>query len=344
MIRKLLLVIALSLIPLWAQQIGQPGNLLVSCAAVTSTGPCTAFAVNAPQAATYTWQTSETGSPASVTVNLEGSLDGSTWSTLDTTSSASGSFATVSGKPVRQIRCNLATLTGGTNPTVTCQMTISATSGGGGGTGTGTVTSITATAPLTGGTITTSGSIGLTTVPPANGGVASSSVASQDYYLLPMGMIGITNGANAGTTTSGTVRCGQFTLDRTVVFTRVSINVVTTSNTNHEYIAIYNAAGTSLLMQATFTLGAGTGVLTQTVTQVTLPPGIYWLARSTDNATSVLAGIPTVQAPGTNLLNGGSIPRYGTASTTQTGGVMPANLGTVTGSAFGQLPLVLLEP
>lgn len=68
----------------------------------------------------HTVQTIVTGAPASVAVNLEGSLNGSTaWATLVSSTSTTGDIQTVSGKAVRYVRANLATLTGGTAPTVT---------------------------------------------------------------------------------------------------------------------------------------------------------------------------------------------------------------------------------
>ena len=66
----------------------------------------------------FTWQTVVTGGPASVSVTLEGSLDGTNWVTLDTSTNTSGEIRGVSGKPVTFLRANLGTLTGGTAPTV----------------------------------------------------------------------------------------------------------------------------------------------------------------------------------------------------------------------------------
>lgn len=66
----------------------------------------------------FTWQTVTTGSPASVSVTLEGSLDGTNWVTLDTSTSTGGEIRGVSGKPVAFLRADVGTLSGGTNPTV----------------------------------------------------------------------------------------------------------------------------------------------------------------------------------------------------------------------------------
>ena len=180
-------------------------------------------------------------------------------------------------------------------------------------------------------------------LPPANGGVASSSVASQDYFLAPAGIIGATSSANRGAQTSNKVQGCQFDLDRSVTFTRMSVWVVTTSNGNHENIGIYNGAGTSLLVQGTVTLGASSGVIgTATVSQTTLNPGTYWLETSPDNATSALIAFGTMST-GTSLLNGGSIVRNGASANSTSAGVMPASLGVVTANTTG-CAQVLLEP
>src|SRR5215469_11391588 len=148
-------------------------------------------------------------------------------------------------------------------------------------------------------------------VPPANGGSATSATASQDYYFLPIGIIGLSQSTTTGTSGLNAVKALQFTLDRSVTFTRMTVNVTITSSTNHEFIGIYNAAGTSLLIQGSFTLGAGTGALTATVSSTTLAPGIYWLARSADNTTSTLESMTGTGSTAVTLLNSGSIKRCG---------------------------------
>jgi|SRR3990167_1580622 len=59
-----------------------------------------------------------TGSPATVTVLLEGSLDGTNWFTLATVSLTTDSLNFIVDKPVLYLRANLTALTGGSAPTV----------------------------------------------------------------------------------------------------------------------------------------------------------------------------------------------------------------------------------
>ena len=72
----------------------------------------------------FTLQVSTTGSPTSVVLDIEGSIDdGATWVQLAQHTVASNpDMFHISGKPVNRIRCNLTTLTGGTAPTVTVDM------------------------------------------------------------------------------------------------------------------------------------------------------------------------------------------------------------------------------
>lgn len=175
--------------------------------------------------------------------------------------------------------------------------------------------------------------------------VGVSSVANQDCCLLPYDTPGLVCGSN-GTSVMGSanhIRAFQFNLNRKVTFTRVSIAVTTSSNTNHEYIGIYSADKSTLLCQATFALTAATGVYTATISAVTLPAGTYWLVRGADQTTSVLQGA-NLQSSGLVLLyNGGAIVRYGDCSNTISAGVLPSSVGTVTGSSTNP-PAVLLEP
>lgn len=68
---------------------------------------------------TFTVQTVVTGAPTAVSLTLQGSLDGTNWTTLATSTSTTGDQQYAVDKPQRYIRANLGTLTGGTAPTVT---------------------------------------------------------------------------------------------------------------------------------------------------------------------------------------------------------------------------------
>ncbi|MBI5410170.1 MAG: hypothetical protein HZA14_12470 [Nitrospirae bacterium] len=73
----------------------------------------------------WTCQVNITGSPTIVTVGLEGNLDGTIYTSMDTyiftaadLSAGQGVFSII-GQPANSIRGNLITFTGGTSPTLT---------------------------------------------------------------------------------------------------------------------------------------------------------------------------------------------------------------------------------
>lgn len=67
----------------------------------------------------FTVQTVVTGGPTAVSLKLQGSLDGSNWSDLATSTSTTGDQQYVVDKPQKYLRANLGTLTGGASPKVT---------------------------------------------------------------------------------------------------------------------------------------------------------------------------------------------------------------------------------
>lgn len=98
------------------------GSRAVSLAAVTGVGAGDEFGLlpffGGTIPSTYSWDVIITGGPASISVTLEGSLDGVNWFVLDTSTSTSNALRHVVDKPVRYLRANLGTLTGGAAPTV----------------------------------------------------------------------------------------------------------------------------------------------------------------------------------------------------------------------------------
>jgi hypothetical protein len=194
------------------------------------------------------------------------------------------------------------------------------------------------------------GTINLTTkvtgvLPPANGATNNVTVSGQGYVLWPSitdffaGSGGITASGGAG----GTVRCGLMMLDRAITLTKMTVNVTTAVNTNKIYLGIYNAAGTTLLVQGTITMTASTGVYTATVSSTSLTPGAYWWAFSTDNVSVVMTGNNNPSGSGGLAVMNANTVIWGFSANSLSGGVLPASLGTVTANA-AVLPLVKLEP
>ena len=95
---------------------------LLSAVAATGAG---SSVLASPWNSNHAMQITITGAPTAVTVDLEGSLDGTTWVALVSHVMSAGELAAskalvfVTGAPVPMVRGNLTTLTGGTTPTVT---------------------------------------------------------------------------------------------------------------------------------------------------------------------------------------------------------------------------------
>jgi hypothetical protein len=86
--------------------------------AVTATGAGTVLDLHEVKT-NHTLQVIVTGGPASLNVDLEGSLDGAAFVALASVSAVGGGLATTSGGPIRYLRAKLTALSGGSSPTVT---------------------------------------------------------------------------------------------------------------------------------------------------------------------------------------------------------------------------------
>lgn len=133
----------------------------------------------------------------------------------------------------------------------------------------------------------------------------------------------------------------QLNLQRTLVIGHATLNVTTAGTAETLYVCLYNAAANSLLWSASGTVN-GIAVDSFSATQVTFPPGIYWIAyEQTGTASAVLTSFNT---PGglVNIGNQNAV-RLGTAANTVSGSACPASLGTLTASA-ATVPAIALEP
>lgn len=120
-----LLLLAIPALP--ANTPYQVGQVFTSLNAVAATGAGTGaifstgqFAGSYP--AMFTWQTIYTGTPTAINVNLEGSLDGTNWFTLDSSTSTASEMRHVVNKPIRFLRCNISSYTVN-GSTASCQFT-----------------------------------------------------------------------------------------------------------------------------------------------------------------------------------------------------------------------------
>jgi hypothetical protein len=163
------------------------------------------------------------------------------------------------------------------------------------------------------------------------------------YFFAPWGdYAGMISSSTVAATTAGVVRCIKFILPYKIIITQVTININATSNTGHEYLAIYDE-DKNLIVQATFNLTAATGVYSTTIPSTVLNgPKPYYLAWSADNNVSVPLAAGTLSTNGVNIFNKTAV-KVGTAANASSAGKMPSTLGAI--SSTVSLPVAcLLEP
>lgn len=216
----------------------------------------------------------------------------------------------------------------------------------GGGSGGG-ISSITFSSPLTGGTITTSGTVGLGTVPPANGGVAQSTTTGQMGITPGIGEYIITTVSEAvSVSAANQVRAIQFTLPKQQAFNKATWWVNASAGDTVDY-AIYSSDGTTKLVEvgATVTVGAGAvQTVTSLATSATLNPGTYFFAwTQTGTPSTTLQLLPTSAGGMSSFLNTQTQKRFGTAANSATAGTLPSSLGAITPAAISA-PQVFFEP
>lgn len=98
------------------------GRQVITTATATAVGDIGGTGGVVDLGATYSvfgLQTVVTGAPTGVSATLQGSLDGTNFFVLATSTSTTGDYQTAVDKPVRYLKVNLGTFTAGTSPKFT---------------------------------------------------------------------------------------------------------------------------------------------------------------------------------------------------------------------------------
>lgn len=133
------------------------------------------------------------------------------------------------------------------------------------------------------------------------------------------------------------VRACQFVLPFAATISQVVIEITTGAALAVMDVGIYGDAGARLLNTAGITATAATtsGVATAfTQGATTLQPGVYYLAWSS-SVNTVAVRVPATA--GGVFLNVQATDKCGTAANAATAGILPATLGTITGSSIAIL-------
>lgn len=181
-------------------------------------------------------------------------------------------------------------------------------------------------------------------VTPANGGVAQVRTADQGYFFGVTIAPPTSSSASSPLTGNNQVVVYQFVLPFTCTVTRISLQATTGGGAGKLMsVGIYDRLGTTRLINSGTYDANSTNIQTNTITSVTLNPGIYHAAFTCDSSTVAMrcfaaaAGIAT-------LMNANSVKKAGTAANSSTAGVLPATLGDITAVTAQTFPAVIFEP
>lgn len=176
--------------------------------------------------------------------------------------------------------------------------------------------------------------------------------SGQGYFFgpgifLPIGAISRGSGSS-WSPASNSVNGVQFTMAVNFTVTKATMYVAANSIGDHCSFAIFNAAGTTKLLD-TGVMSLGTiGLVTATFSPVNLVAGTTYLFVQT--ATTNSATITTTSSLSindANLFNGGTATRIFKSSVASSGGTMPSSLGTlnpVTNVTVFDIALIMFEP
>ena len=159
--------------------------------------------------------------------------------------------------------------------------------------------------------------------------VATVDTAGEGYFVG--GTISLTEGLGGLSLSAvNQTRVHQFVLPFRVVVGQISYWVSTGGGAGKKLgFGIYDVAK-NLLLESGAVDANVTGQATASITAVTLEPGVYWLAWTSDSGTVEIVAIKNLNnaVPIINEIT----PRSGIAANASSAGVLPATLGTITAS------------
>jgi len=167
--------------------------------------------------------------------------------------------------------------------------------------------------------------------------------ADQGYFLGVQVFPAASSDTTASVTAIDQTRVFQFVLPFRVTVGNIVSRVTTGGGAGTFYgIGLYSAAG-SLVLE-TGALDANTVAINKTaITPVTLAPGAYFFAWTSDSTSTALSAFVVTSGGATDaILNAGSVEKVGTANASAAG-VLPASMGTISALSIASIPLVSFE-
>lgn len=149
--------------------------------------------------------------------------------------------------------------------------------------------------------------------------------------------------ANVVVASNNLVRAHQFVLPFGATINKISFQVTTGAGAGSKLnIGIYDAAGTTLLLNTGAIDANTTGVITAAVSggPITLNPGVYWVAWTCDSATLQMQQV--LSDTQLNAIMSNSVARSGSAANASVAGVFPSALGAIT-AVQTRIPILFFE-
>lgn len=176
------------------------------------------------------------------------------------------------------------------------------------------------------------------------------SAANQGYFFGVSIQAPDTSGATS-VFAANEHRVWQFVLPFAVSVNQITFEVVGTSGAGKSLsIGLWDAACSTLALNSGVMTAGGTpdinvaGIKARTISggPVTLNPGAYWLAMTTDSTTLTLRSF-ALPSTAINLLNNGATKMFAQAGNAGSAGAFPASCGTLTTAVNNQPPMALFQ-
>jgi hypothetical protein len=170
-------------------------------------------------------------------------------------------------------------------------------------------------------------------------------------YFYPVTIQAPQSSGASTTFSANTMRVWQFVLPFAATINQVTFEVVATSGAGASLgLGLYDAACASLLVNSGVMTAGGSpdinvaGVKTKAIQggPITLDPGVYWLAMTTDSTTLTLRST-SLPSQVITMLNSQANKKFAQAGNNGSAGAFPATCGALTVAASNQPPIVLLE-
>ena len=173
--------------------------------------------------------------------------------------------------------------------------------------------------------------------------VATVDTADQGYFLgttvFPLG-----TSIAEPSSIANQVHVFGFVLPFRATVTKIVTEVTTLEAASLYSVGIYNADGTSLLVDSGTFNGATTGIKQNTITAVTLEPGYYLFAQSANTTTTLVCRILTTSSSLGPILNGTDITTSSVTANDSSSGVLPATTGALTRNTDRQPIVAVFAP